>query len=536
MNTPIKSTLRLSIAGALVATATAATSTPPNIVLILMEDMGTQISPYGDHTAYTPALERLAREGAVFTRAQVTAATCAPSRASLFTGLYPHQHGVFGFSHVDGFHLRPGVPNYVRLLHDAGYRTGITYKTGLTDLGELPFDSAFSPTIEGAMGRMEVSRCLDHLAEFLRTQPKDRPFYFQAQTSDTHTPWDNDDRRNSIRPGSHGWPYPPIDPARIPVEPHYGPGFEFNDRIRQHFQEYYGSVQRADFFVGAVLDLLREHGVDQNTLVVFSADHGPSHNLRGKGYPYEISLRVPFIVRWPGVVSPGKRTDALVSFVDLLPTFLEAAGIDIPGYAPGQSLVPMLRGAPNAPRRTHVFSAYNAHTTGCYWPNRTVSTSRYKLIHNLPYATPHVRTVGFVARPLFVAASKSLPADSLVHEIIHRTDNPPEFELYDLTSDPGETVNLAGDPAHAAILIELKGVLARWQNDHVADPFREPTYLAEFTRRYRENEAIYDAKVATTPKRELRSQRWHLDWPGLILPWDPTPYRKEPFVENAAQP
>lgn len=112
----------------------------PNILFIQMEDMGCQIGAYGDHTAHTPNLDRLAEQGVTFSKANVTAATCAASRGSAFTGLYPHQNGIMGFVKTHGFHLREGLRTYVAMLKEAGYYTGITYKNGLDTDQVTPWD------------------------------------------------------------------------------------------------------------------------------------------------------------------------------------------------------------------------------------------------------------------------------------------------------------------------------------------------------------------------------------------------------------
>ncbi len=139
-----------------------------------------------------------------------------------------------------------------------------------------------------------------------------------------------------------------------------------------------------DWYVGRILGLLEEHGHAENTLVIFSADHGPSHLLRGKTTPSEFGLRVPFIVRWPGQIKTlGARSESLVSFVDLYPTFVDAAGLDIPEHLPGYSILPALNA--NKTGRQHLYSAFVAHTTGIhqYWPTRTVTDGRWKLIHHV---------------------------------------------------------------------------------------------------------------------------------------------------------
>jgi N-sulfoglucosamine sulfohydrolase len=508
---------------------------PWNILFIHMEDMGTEIPAYGDHTVATPNLDRLAEEGVVFNKAYVTAATCAASRGSLFSGLYPHQNGVMGFVKNHGFYLRPSIPTFVRDLKEAGYATGITYKDGIESKhydGNKPVPFDYHPgytenSLKGMTGKKAptiknnpplASNAVDNFRYFLENMEAGKPFYFQAQTPDTHHIWD---RPWFIRDGDPGWPYPPVDTTRIKSVPGWGDAIKPADGLLKSIAEYYSAIQRVDWYVGRILALLEEYGYADNTLVIFSADHGPSHFIKGKTTPYELGLQVPFIVRWPGQVkNPGTHSDALVSFVDLYPTFVEAAGLDIPDHLPGYSLLPVLKG--EAPRRQHAYSAYVAHTTGIaqYWPTRTVTDGRYKLTHNLlgdgkrnRYAVGKLNSL-----PSLIKHLGEIPDDSLAKELAQRTRKPPKFELYDLENDPHEQVNLFGKPEHSASQKRLMARLSRWQ-EAVSDPFRDQAFLEHFSAVYKKNTQLFKslgAKKMKDPKA--------LDFSEFIQPWDPSPY------------
>lgn len=419
----------------------------PNILFIHMEDMGVQIPAYGDTTVATPNLDRLAAEGIVFERAHVTAATCAASRGTLFSGLYPHQNGIMAFVQQHGFHYREGIPTFVRDLKRAGYATGITYKDGVDSARyttrPVPFD--FHPKytenwLTGLTGKNApkskdlpalASFSVDNFKYFLENLNDSQPFYFQAQTPDTHHVWD---RSHFIRQGDPGWPYPEVDLRRVTTVPGWGDSFKPRGALKEIIAEYYGAIQRVDWYVGQILTLLGEYGHADDTLVIFSADHGPSHLLRGKATAGENGLRVPFIVRWPGhVKEPGSRSDALVSFVDLYPTFVDAAGLDIPEHLPGYSILPVLKGNPS-PRR-HLYSAFVAHTTGLhqYWPTRSVTDGRWKLTHHVFGDGKRARYPdGNKAVFSLNKQLEELPANSLARRLAKRCEVPPAFELYDL--------------------------------------------------------------------------------------------------------
>ena len=508
---------------------------PCNLLFIHMEDMGVQIPAYGDHTVATPNLDQLAAEGIVFERAHVTAATCAASRGTLFSGLYPHQNGIMGFVKQHGFHYRNGIPTFVRDLKDAGYATGITYKDGIESahygrsFRPVPFD--FHPKytdnyLTGQVGDKApkgeddpplVSFSVDNFRYFLEQLSDDTPFYFQAQTPDTHHTWN---RPHFIRDGEPDWPYPKVDRKRMTKTPGWGDALPPEDGLLKSVAEYYTAIQRVDWYVGRILSLLDEFGHADNTLVIFSADHGPSHLLRGKTTPLESGLRVPLIVRWPGrITEPGTRTDALVSFVDLYPTFVDAAGLSIPSHLPGHSLVPVLKGEPAS--RKHLYSAYVAHTTGLhlYWPTRTVTDGRWKLIHHVLGDGQRKRYES--RNHALISLNKQIdlmPDGSLAKRLRRRSEIPPAFELYDLQSDPDEQRNLFGQGEVSATQQRLMKRLDDWRRES-SDPFIDPQFIDRFSETYRTNYQIWESLGGHKMKDNKA-----LDFSEYIPDWDPAAY------------
>ncbi len=519
---------------AIILATTVQAAKRPNILFIHMEDMGIQIPAYGDNTVATPNLDKLASEGVVFNSARVTAATCAASRGSLFSGLYPHQNGVMAFVQDHGFYLRPGIPTFVTELQKAGYTTGITYKTGVESShyseSPVPFDFQPNYTENYLTGQIKkdapkeadkpplVSFSVDNFKYFLENLEEGKPFYFQAQTPDTHHPWD---RPTFIREGDPDWPYPAVDESKIQSVPGWGDTIEPDAKLRHQIAEYYGAIQRVDWFVGRILALLKEYGHADDTLVIFSSDHGPSHFLKGKTTASEFGLQVPFIARWPGVMAqPDSHSDALVSFVDLFPTFVDVAGMDIPNYLPGHSLVPVFKGEPS--NRQHLYSAYVGHTTGLhlYWPTRTVSDGHWKLTHQLfgdgvrkRYAEGNAS-----GTPALWAQLRGLPKGTPAKDMQTRNLIPVAIELYDLDKDPYETENLIDDPQYADARERLTKQLESWQTS-TSDPFADEAFVKHFSEVYKENYDIWK-NLGGFKMKDPNA----LDFSEFIRPWDPAPY------------
>ncbi len=207
-----------------------------------------------------------------------------------------------------------------------------------------------------------------------------------------------------------------------------------------------------------LLDRLDEAGLTDSTVVLFLGDHGPPTG-RAKTTCYEAGLRVPYLLRWPGVTSPGV-SQALVSAVDITPTFLDAAGIDAAGRMHGQSLRPVAAD-PDAEFRQTLGAEFIYHGAESYFPRRSVRTDRWKLIEN-ELAGQDNPVKGVDSCPS-TRLALTRPAGDRSRQIFERLLAPPRFELYDLQADPWEWVNLADDPQNAETLTKLKGKLADWR-------------------------------------------------------------------------
>ena len=290
---------------------------PPNVLLIVSEDNGPELGCYGDPYARTPNLDKLASGGVRFNRAFVPQAGCSQSRASLLTGLYPHQHGQIGLA-TWGFRMyREDTPNMPRSLKAAGYRTGIIGKLHIHPESAFPFDFQ---EITGANFNRKRLGDYTKFAENFITEA-DAPFFLSVNFPDAHDPW--------LRQVD-GLPKSPQTGAEVKAMPYMGVD---PPALREMVADYYNSLARLDNCVGELLAVLDKSGKADNTLVIYMGDHG-ADMLRGKRTCYKGGLRIPLIVRWPGHAQPRVREE-LVSTIDLMPTVLAACGAaavpDLPG-------------------------------------------------------------------------------------------------------------------------------------------------------------------------------------------------------------
>jgi len=407
-----------------------------NIVYMHTHDMGRYIQPYG-HAVPTPNLLRLAGEGTLFRHAYSAAPTCSPSRAAMLTGMSAHGCGMTGLVNR-GF----GLNETGRRRHLAGFLGGHGYETVLcgvqhecpgAEVAGLGYQKR--PAAAGGAGEPRDVAFARAAADYIRSAPT-QPFFLAFGMSSTHRE------------------FPPLD-GRIDPD-HVLPPFPLYDNAanREDTARFILGAGIVDHCAGMVLDALRDTGLDRNTIVVFTTDHGIAFPHM-KCNLHDTGIGVALILRYPGNPCAGHATDALVSQLDLYPTLCDLAGIDRPEWLEGASLLPLLRGDTEGVRG-ELFAEVSYHAA--YEPMRCVRTERYKLIRRYG---GHAHTVP--------ANIDDGPAKRFLVEHGLLEEARPAEMLFDLYLDPVERVNRADDPGFAAVRGDLAGRLQRWM-EATGDP------------------------------------------------------------------
>lgn len=441
----------------------------PNVLLILTEDQGTQAGYLGTLGIQTPNMDALARSAVVFEKASVVYPVCSASKAALYTGLYNHANGIL--NNTLNYHkplaqiteAEKSVPLYQRnrikaevatlteLLARAGYYQGVTHKIHVAPAEKFPYD-AFLPNPSQRVA-----------TEFIqRAHEKQKPWFLLYNIPNSHRPYPNSDQR-PIR----------VKPAEVKL-PSYLPD---TPEVRKDWAEYLAGIEEADALMGGALAALKASGDDSNTLVLFLGDHGPSFP-HGKMSLYDLGLRTPLLIRPPGVQTP-RRTDALASTVDLLPTILDYAGITPPPGLHGKSLRPILEGKPGARGAEAVFAeiSHLGPLPNSGMQERCVFDGRYRLIYREgpPKAWRQVNADLKDPKPWgnrsyneTVRVKDQFP---VAFRVLQEMDPQsfgitlPPFELYDTKTDPDELTNLAADPVQRPHLRRLHGLLQTWARE-----------------------------------------------------------------------
>jgi len=438
-----------------------------NILLIAADDLNwNSVGAYGcEAPDVTPNLDRLAAEGVRFEHAHVTIAVCQPSRGALATGRYPHRSGVEGFEHIDN-----DVPTVTERLRAGGYLCGILGK-----VGHSTPKIAFEYDMSVDMDELGHGRAPDiyhrHAMEFIqRATREDRPFYLMANSHDPHRPFVGNDPRKWYEPGDVPAAVPPsrvYEPGEVTV-----PGFLPDlAEVKREMAEYYGSVRRCDDTVGAILRALAETGQDKTTLVMFLSDNGMAVPF-AKTNCYLHSTRTPWIVRWPGVVEPGRvDSEHFVSGIDFMPTALEAAGLPLPEGMDGASFAPVLKGH-RQEGRDLVFTQFHETAARRRYPMRCVQERRLGYIFS-PWSDgervfKNESQQGRTMKAMREAAETDPVVAARVDLFLHRVTE----ELYDFRDDPDARTNLVDDPRYSDDLDRLRAELESWM-ERTADPALE---------------------------------------------------------------
>jgi arylsulfatase A-like enzyme len=438
--------------------APVAAAEKPHIVLFLADDLTwDDVEPYGSKDVRTPNLTALAKDSLKFERAFSPSPTCTPCRSALYTGLYPMRNG----AHANHSFVKDGVRTLPHYMKELGYRVVIAGKTHIGHRDNFPFeylpDSNVMPE-----GRKEFlwtdlsTRAVDKLLG--ENDPQKQPLCLIVAAHSPHVFW------------------LPNEGMYKPKQIHLPPTFVDGPVTRRERCNYYRDVTHMDTQVGEVLASLERHGYAGNTMFLFTADQGAQWPF-AKWSLYDAGMRVPLIVRWPGHVKPGTTTGTMVTLIDLLPTFVEAAGGTAPEGIDGKSVLPVLRDA-SRQHRDEVYAAHTGDKEMNQAPMRCVRTGKWKYIHNLrpdvEYHT-HVSSAGEKDGGAYFAEwIKKAKADPKAKAIVDRFYHLPAEELYDVESDPYELKNLAGDPAHAATVKELRGKVDAWRVQQGEDLKKAP--------------------------------------------------------------
>jgi N-sulfoglucosamine sulfohydrolase len=398
-------------------------TTAPNILYLHSHDTGRYVQPYG-HQVPTPNIQRLADQGVLFRQAFSAAATCSGSRAALLTGQWPHVNGMTGLAHR-GWSLNDPRRHLLHTLREAGYHSALV---GEQHVSEDPAELGYDRIVE-----LDTTRVHDvaPAARTLLTEGLPEPFFFSVGFFETHREYFEP---SSVRDALYSLP-----PAHLPDTP----------ETRRDMASFKASARSLDQGVGAVLEALDGTGLGRNTLVILTTDHGLA--VPGsKSTLYDRGLGVMLILRGPEFTG-GTVSEALVSQLDLFPTMCELAGIDVPGWAHGRSLL--------APPRTEddaIFAEITYHAA--YEPQRAIRTPRWK----------YIRRYGDRRRPVLANVDDSPTKDALLARGWGERAIPTE-QLFDLAVDPGEGTNLAADAGCAPVLAGLRTRLERWM-DETDDP------------------------------------------------------------------
>jgi N-sulfoglucosamine sulfohydrolase len=396
----------------------------PNVLYLHSHDTGRYLEPYG-YPVPTPNIQQLANQGIVFREAFCAVPTCSGSRAALLTGQYGHNNGMLGLAHR-GWVLNDYGQHIVHTLRDAGYWSAMI---GEQHIAKRPDVIGYDRVVKVETTRVESVAPI--AIELLASEPE-QPWFFSIGFFETH--------REFFAPSSVGDVLYSRPPENIPDHPD----------TRRDMAAYKASARSLDQGVGAVLQALDQYGLVDDTLVVFTTDHGLAFP-GAKATLYDRGIGVTLIMRGPGGFDGGRVVDALVSHLDIYPTLCDLAGIDRPDFLQGESLLPLANRHVDE-IRDHLFVEATFHAA--YEPQRAVRTQRHK----------YIRRFGDRALPVLANTDDGPSKDLLLAR--GWGERPIPFEqLYDLSLDPNEAHNLIEDPAYDDVRRDLAARLERWMRD-----------------------------------------------------------------------
>ncbi|QEG02734.1 Arylsulfatase [Stieleria maiorica] len=428
----------------------------PNLLWIYVDDMSDWMGCYGDPLAETPHIDSLAEEGVLFTRAYMPAPVCSTTRSALITGTMQTTHGLHQHRTMIKKPLPDDVVTVPELFRDAGY---LTFNEAKDDYNfQRDRDTMYSPEFKRPTRKQVNSHMIGRDVSWLK-QLQGKSFFGQIQL------------KGGKFEGETGSKYPAasrVAEAQVNVPPQYPDHPVFRNAIARHYEQ----IAETDAQVGAIISALKEYGLWDNTAVFFFTDHG-SPLPRAKQFLYEDGTKIPLVVHWPAgtdsITRHGNSRSDLVSGIDITASSLGLAGIEIPEFMEGRDLF-----ADDFTPRQYVISARD-RMGNAIDRIRTVRSPRFRYIRNYKTDRALYQPQYRENYPTFVTLRKLLAAEKLsklqasYYDVEHR----PEDELYDLTTDPHQTINLADNPDYQSVLQEHRQQLQQWQ-DATDDKGRYP--------------------------------------------------------------
>lgn len=485
---------------ALLAAVGLADAAERNVIFIITDDESPTLGCYGDQAAKTPAIDAIAADGLVFRNAFATTASCSASRSVVMSGLHNHRNGQFGHQHhyhkFASFHdvVSLAMP---RVMQRAGYRTGQIGKYHVAPETVFQFETYLKGNGRNAVAMAEASKA------FLTDDNDQRPFFLYFATSDPHRGGGKDQTsKQTLKPDlfgnkPNGQSHPGVDevffdPADVIVPPFLPDTVE----TREELAQYYQSCARIDAGVAKLVEILKAANLYDKTMIVFTSDHGMAF-AGGKTTVYEGGLRVPFVVRDPYQTQRGVVSDALISHIDITPSLLDFAnGLDQDLNRPksmlnaakfwkdrgealkenrngnqpfaryhGQSWMPVLAD-PTIEHHETIMASHTFHEIQMYYPMRVVRDKKYKLIWNIAHPLPFPFASDLWAASSWQAQLAKGDDANYGQMTVGRYVQRPEFELYDMQSDPYESTNLADSDGHQQILKQYQAKLKAFQKTY----------------------------------------------------------------------
>lgn len=440
-------------------------SKPLNYLILLADDISaSHLGCYGaENPGTSPNIDRLAKEGIKFDNMFVTSATCAPVRAELYTGLFPERNGVYR-NHMG---TKKGTKSVAHYLSDLGYRVGLAGKKHIHPASVYPFEN-----VKGIAGQCAIANPpaddWTHVEKFMSRDSKE-PFCLFICSIHAHAPWDAGD--------SSLWK---LEDLKLP------PNLVDTEETRHHYRELIAEVRLFDDQVGKSEQLLKKHGLDENTVIIVLDENGTGMP-GGKWSAFDWGVRSGCVMKWPASYKANFSTDAIAQYCDIVPTLIEAAGGAVPETLDGKSLLPLIEKKTDQHRKYAFFSHHNRDTKkgkkvmkDPHFALYGATDGRYKILWNLTpgnmYGTKNINGVdygdvnhGSSATKIFKSWIAVENSDPKVKDLLKRIRCYPEIQLFDLEEDSWELQDLANKPEHKAKVEELKTAISDWMKQQGDD-------------------------------------------------------------------